>query len=116
VLADLSVAGERPEGWARRVAAGAEAWGAQKIVAEKNQGGEMVESVLRAADARLPVRLVYARGSKAARAEPVALRFETKRAKMAGGFPELEDELCAPMPASRGRATRPAAPTRWSGR
>ncbi|MGZ8287304.1 MAG: DNA-packaging protein [Allosphingosinicella sp.] len=94
VLADLSVAGERPEGWARRVAAGAEAWGAQKVVAEKNQGGDMVESVLRAADSRLPVKLVHARGSKAARAEPVALRFETGRAKLAGAFPELEDELC----------------------
>jgi phage terminase large subunit-like protein len=95
VVADLSVAGERPEGWARQVAAGAETWGAQKIVAEKNQGGEMVESVLRAADSRLPVRLVHARGSKAARAEPVALRFETRRAKLAGVFPDLEDELCA---------------------
>jgi phage terminase large subunit-like protein len=95
VLADLSVAGERPKGWARRVAAGAEAWGAQRVVAEKNQGGDMVEEVLRAADSNLPVRLVSAYGSKAARAEPVALRFETGRARLAGAFPELEDELCA---------------------
>lgn len=95
VLADLSIAGERPEGWARRVAVGAEAWNAQKIVAEKNQGGDMVESVLRAADSGLPVKLVHAKGSKAARAEPVALRFETGRAKLAGAFPDLEDELCA---------------------
>jgi phage terminase large subunit-like protein len=95
VLADLSVAGERPEGWARRVAAAAEAWDAQKVVAEKNAGGEMVESVLHAADFRLPVKLGHAKGSKAARAEPVALRFETGRAKLAGAFPELEDELCA---------------------
>ncbi len=55
--------------------------------------GEYV--VLRAADFRLPVELVHAKGSKAARAEPVALRFETGRAKLAGAFPELEDELCA---------------------
>jgi phage terminase large subunit-like protein len=95
VLADLSVSGERPEGWARRVAAGAEAWGAQRIVAEKNQGGDMVGSVLRAADSRLPVKLVGATKSKAARAEPVALRFETGRAKLAGAFSDLEDELCA---------------------
>ncbi|MEA3063959.1 MAG: hypothetical protein QOJ27_387 [Sphingomonadales bacterium] len=106
VLADLSVAGERPEGWARRVAAAAEAWGAQKIVAESNQGGEMVESVLRAADNRLPVRLVPAFGSKAARAEPIALRFETGRAKLAGAFPELEDELCALTYAGFEGATR----------
>jgi phage terminase large subunit-like protein len=95
VLADLSVAGERPEGWARRVAAAAEIWDAQKVVAENNQGGDMVESVLRAADCRLPVRLAGAVTGKAARAEPVALRFETGRARLAGAFPELEDELCA---------------------
>lgn len=95
VLADLSVAGERPEGWARRVAAAAEAWEAQKVVAEKNAGGEMVESVLHAADFRLPVKLTHAHGSKAARAEPLALRFETGRAMLAGAFPELEDEMCS---------------------
>jgi len=94
VLADLTVSGERPEGWARRVAAAADSWGAQKVVAEKNQGGDMVESVLRAADYSLPVKLVAATGSKAARAEPVALRFEAGGAKLAGSFPELEDQLC----------------------
>jgi phage terminase large subunit-like protein len=95
VLADHSVAGLRPEGWARRVAAAVEAWGAQRVVAEKNQGGDMVESVLRAADPALPVRLVGATKGKAARAEPVALRFETGMARLAGTFRELEDELCA---------------------
>jgi phage terminase large subunit-like protein len=95
VVADLSVAGLRPEGWARRVAAAAENWGAQLVVAEKNQGGDMVDSVLRAADADLPVRLVSATAGKAARAEPIALRFEKGQAKLAGAFPELEDELAA---------------------
>jgi phage terminase large subunit-like protein len=94
VLADLTVAGERPEGWARRVAAAAQAWDAQLVVAEKNQGGDMVESVLRAADLGLPVRLVSATRGKAARAEPVALHFETGRAKLAGHFAELEDQMC----------------------
>lgn len=65
------------------------------MVAEKNQGGDMIESVLRGVDVGLPVKLVGATRSKAARAEPVALRFETKRARLAGHFPELEDELCA---------------------
>ena len=65
------------------------------MVAEKNQGGDMIASVLRAVDANLPVRLVPATRSKAARAEPIALRFETGRAKLAGYFPELEDQLCA---------------------
>jgi phage terminase large subunit-like protein len=94
VLADHTVSGLRPEGWARRVAAAAEAWDAQKVVAEKNQGGDMVESVLRGVEANLPVKLVSATKGKAARAEPVALRFETGEAKLAGAFPELEDELC----------------------
>ena len=55
----------------------------------------MIASVLRAVDADLPIRLVAATKSKAARAEPIALRFETGRARLAGHFPELEDQLCA---------------------
>ena len=93
VLADCSVAGMRPEGWARAVARAAEAWGADRVIAEKNQGGDMVESVLSSVDSALPVKLVSASRGKAARAEPVAARFETGRAKLAGRFPELEDEL-----------------------
>jgi phage terminase large subunit-like protein len=93
VLADCSVSGERPEGWARAVARAAEAWGADRVVAEKNQGGDMVESVMRNAEVWLPVKLVHAKGSKSARAEPVAALFEAGRAKLAGRFAELEDEL-----------------------
>jgi phage terminase large subunit-like protein len=55
----------------------------------------MIASNLRAVDADLPVRLVHAGPSKATRAEPIALRFETGRARLAGHFPELEDQLCA---------------------
>jgi phage terminase large subunit-like protein len=95
VLADGSARGLRPEGWARAVARAAEAWGATLVVAEKNQGGDMVGSVLRQADAVLPVKLVSASRGKAARAEPVAARFENGKAKLAGRFPELEDELAA---------------------
>jgi phage terminase large subunit-like protein len=93
VLADCSVEGMRPEGWARAVASAAEAWGADRVVAEKNQGGDMVESVLRSAGAWLPVRLVSASRGKAARAEPVAALFERGGAKLAGRFPALEDEM-----------------------
>ncbi len=95
VLADLTAHGLSPEAWSRRVAEAAEQYGASRIVAEKNQGGDMIASVLRAVDADLPVRLVAATKSKAARAEPIALRFETGRARLAGHFPELEDQLCA---------------------
>ncbi|HEX2763474.1 MAG TPA: terminase family protein [Allosphingosinicella sp.] len=93
VLADLSIAGASPEGWARKVAAAAEAWGADRVVAEKNNGGDMVASVLRGAGVGLPVTLVHAADGKAARAEPVAVLFESGRAKLAGRFPELEEEL-----------------------
>jgi len=95
VLADLTAGGMRPEAWARRVVSAAEAWNAQRIVAEKNQGGDMVESVLKAAGPHAPVRLVHAAKGKGARAQPIALRFESGQAKFAGLFPDLEDELCA---------------------
>lgn len=94
VIADHSASGLSPEGWARAVAAAAAAHGADRVVAEANQGGAMVESVLRAADCALPVRLAHARRGKSARAEPVAALFERGRARFAGAFPELEDELC----------------------
>jgi phage terminase large subunit-like protein len=93
VLADLSVQGLSPEQWARKVAAAAEAWRADRIVAEGNQGGEMVTAVLRGAGLRLPVTRVHARAGKAARAEPIAAFFESGEAKLAGRFPDLEDEL-----------------------
>jgi phage terminase large subunit-like protein len=94
VLADCSSAGLSPEGWARRVAAAAETWGAHRVVAEKNNGGAMVESVLRGASVNLPVKLVHASEGKSARAEPVAALFERGAARLAGVFPELEDEMC----------------------
>jgi len=101
VLADLSARGLSPEAWARRVADAAGTWGRlsgrlpPRVVAEKNQGGDMIASILHAVDAYLRVRLVPATTSKAIRAEPIALRFETGRARLAGRFPELEDQLCA---------------------
>jgi phage terminase large subunit-like protein len=95
VLADLTARGLSPEAWARRVAEAAELYDAGGVVAEQNQGGDMIASVLRGVDAHLPVRLVPATRSKAARAEPIALRFETGVARLAGEFPELEDQLCA---------------------
>ena len=93
VLADESVAGKSPAGWARAVARAAQRWRADRVVAEANNGGAMVGEVLRAADSRLEPRLVHASRGKVARAEPVALLFEAGRAYFAGTFPELEDEL-----------------------
>jgi phage terminase large subunit-like protein len=93
VLGDGSVRGLSPEGWARAVARTAETFGADRVVAEANNGGAMVESVLRGARQSLPIRLVHATRGKATRAEPVAALFESGQAKFAGRFPELEDEL-----------------------
>jgi phage terminase large subunit-like protein len=97
VLADASVRKASPEKWARAVANAAQVWSADRIVAEANQGGAMVESVLRAAELSLPVKLVHARRGKVARAEPVAALYEAGRVRHAGTFPELEDELCGLM-------------------
>ena len=94
VLADASVQRASPERWARAVARTAGAWQVDKVVAEANQGGAMVGSVLRAADIALPLKLVHASRGKTARAEPVAALYEAGRVRHAGTFPELEDELC----------------------
>ena len=93
VIADESCQGLSPDGWARRVAAAVSRWDADMVVAEANNGGAMVGSVLKAAEVGVRVRLVHASRGKAARAEPIALRFESKRAFFAGSFPRLEDEL-----------------------
>ena len=94
VLEDSSVRGLSPEGWSSRVATAAARWNTTLVVAEANNGGEMVKSVLNAADSGLKVRLVHASRGKCARAEPIALRFEKGTAFLAGSFPELEAELC----------------------
>lgn len=94
VLADASVEKAGPERWARAVANAAEVWNADRVVAEANQGGAMVGSVLRAARHALPLRLVHASRGKVARAEPVAALYEAGRVHHAGTFPALEDELC----------------------
>ena len=93
VLEDATVRGLSPEGWANRVAAAAARWNTGQVVAEANNGGAMVESVLKAADLGLKVRLVHASKGKSARAEPIALKFEAGKAHFAGEFPDLEAEL-----------------------
>ncbi|MEM8724560.1 MAG: terminase family protein [Pseudomonadota bacterium] len=97
VLADCSVSGAQPDGWARAVAVAAQEWEADRIVAEANQGGAMVESVLRAANSALPIKLVHASRGKVARAEPVAALYAAGRVRHRGNFPQLEDQLCGLM-------------------
>ncbi len=76
----------------------AQRYDADRVVAERNQGGAMVRSVLLAASATLPVELVHAAIGKSARAEPVAALFENGRAFFTGEFAELEAELSALVP------------------
>ncbi|WP_454597896.1 DNA-packaging protein [Qipengyuania sp. SM2507] len=101
VLADCSLARPSPKRWARGVADAAQAWHADRVVAEANQGGAMVASVLRAAEFSLPLRLVHASRGKVARAEPVAALYEAGRVRHAALFAALEDQLCGLMAGGR---------------
>jgi phage terminase large subunit-like protein len=94
VLADATMAQVRPHVWAARAAALYRDYQADAIVIEVNQGGEMVETVLREADPGLAIVSVRAMRGKMLRAEPVALLYEQQRVRHAGAFPELEDEMC----------------------
>ena len=79
------------------MARASEQWNADRIIAEANQGGEMVGAVLRASNIALPVRLVHASRGKVARAEPVAALYEAGRVIHCGTFARLEDEMCGLM-------------------
>lgn len=94
VLADASLSAVAPEVWAAAVASAFERFGADRVVAEVNNGGAMVDSTLRAACAGLPVRQVRASRGKAARAEPVSALYGAGRVRHLGAFPALEDEMC----------------------
>ena len=94
VLADLTADSLTPGQWSSRVATAYDAYGADGIVAEANQGGEMVKAVLTNARANLPVRLVHATRDKRTRAMPYAARYESGQVHHVGPLPELEDELC----------------------
>jgi predicted phage terminase large subunit-like protein len=94
VLDDGSVTGKSPAQWAERAIAIYHARRADRVVAEVNQGGAMVEAVLREVDPSVPYRALHASRGKRARAEPVAALYEQGRVSHAGRFPALEDELC----------------------
>ncbi|MBU6297235.1 MAG: DNA-packaging protein [Alphaproteobacteria bacterium] len=94
VLGDCSVGGATPDGWARRVADAYEDHRADSIVAEANQGGDMVEALLRGPAPNASVKLVHATRDKRTRASPAAALYEQGRVHHLGAFPELEDQLC----------------------
>ena len=94
VLADATAERLTPARWARRAVDLFHRLEADRIVAEVNQGGDMVEAVIRQADENVPVEKVRASRGKWTRAEPVAALYEQGRVKHVGAFPELEDEMC----------------------
>lgn len=97
VLADRSLRGA-PHEWAKAAVALYREFEADRIVAEKNQGGEMVEAVIRSADRNVPVTLVHATRGKLIRAEPISALYEQGRVHHIGRFDELEDQMCVFSP------------------
>lgn len=94
VLEDSSVQGLSPVGWAEAAIAAMERWEADLMVAEVNQGGELVQSVVRQVDPLVAFKAVHARVGKSARAEPVAALYEQGRVKHLNGIGHLEDQMC----------------------
>lgn len=93
VLADRSLRGT-PDEWAGAAVRLYHELDADRIVAEKNQGGEMVEAVLRAKDRSVPIKLVTATRGKIVRAEPISALYEQGRVHHVGRFDKLEDQMC----------------------
>lgn len=99
VLADASTEGT-PAEWSEAVVRAFGEWQADAIVAEANQGGQMVENTIRTSPggANLPVKLVWASRSKQARAEPISALYEQERVKHVGAFPQLESQMTTWVP------------------
>ena len=98
VLEDASVQGTSPEGWARAALAAMARHGADRLVAEVNQGGDLVASVIRQLDPLVPFRAVRATRGKVVRAEPVSALYEQGRVVHLRGLLQLEDQRCRMTP------------------
>ena len=108
VLADVS-GRHAPAEWALAAIAAFRVHAADRIVAEVNNGGEMVEATLRMIEPNVPFRAVRASRGKTARAEPIAALYEQGRIRHVGAFPQLEDQMCAFVPGPQGKFDRDAA-------
>lgn len=94
ILADLSERGCSPKEWAEIAADAYTGYRADRLVAEVNQGGDLVETLMRQIDPGISYRGVHATRGKYLRAEPVAALYEQGRVHHVGSFPELEDQMC----------------------
>lgn len=92
VLEDATCKG-RPEEWAKVAVRMYRKWNADRIIAEKNNGGEMVETVIKTADRSVPIKLVHASRGKVVRAEPISALYEQGRIHHVGRFDKLEDQM-----------------------
>lgn len=99
VLEDRTTKGT-PAEWASACVTAFHVHKADRIVAEANQGGDMVSHTIRTVDANVPVKLVHASRGKRTRAEPVAALYEQSRVRHAGVFHELEEQLVTWTPDS----------------
>lgn len=97
VLADRTCHAS-PAGWARAAVKAFDDFGADRIVAEVNHGGEMVGHTIRTERSRVPFTAVRASRGKAIRAEPISALYEQGRVRHAGPFPELVDQLTTWVP------------------
>lgn len=106
VLADSSLQGRDPATWARAVIAAYRDFQADRIVAEVNQGGDLVVNVIRQVDANAPVKKLHASRGKFARAEPISALYSEGRVVLVGEFPALENQMCdfGPEGLSEGRS------------
>ncbi len=93
-----------PDQWASRVALAYREHRADKVVAESNQGGDLVAQNIRTVDRNLPVATVHAKRGKALRAEPVSSLYEQGRVSHVGSLPTLEDQMTAWDPAGDGES------------
>jgi phage terminase large subunit-like protein len=87
-----------PSEWARAAVNAYRDWQANYIVAEKNQGGDMVKHTINTEDRNILINLVHASKGKYARAEPIVALYEQHKVHHVGCFPELEDQMCSWVP------------------
>ncbi|MEM7296016.1 MAG: terminase family protein [Pseudomonadota bacterium] len=98
VLDDATIEASSPTEWARAAIAAMERHGADKLVAEVNQGGAMVETIVRQIDPLIPFKPVRAHQGKSSRAEPIAALYEQGRVKHGLNLDALEDQMCLMTP------------------
>lgn len=88
-----------PHGWASRAIAAFREYSADRIIAETNFGGQMVESTIRSVDRGVPVKVITASRGKVQRAEPIAALYEQHRVHHVGALAKLEDQMTTWTPA-----------------